>query len=220
MSNYSAYPIPTSPTPPSQPATRGRSSTGTGLAYAGAFVVLIWAVHLINVFLGGALHFFGIQPLDVSSLWHILTAPWIHADFAHLMSNTVPGAIFAFLIGRTGSRVWWEVTAFVVAVGGLGIWFFGGPGTNHFGASILVYGWLAYLIVRGVFNRSASQLALGVTLGFIYSSLIWGVLPGMEGVSWQGHLFGAIGGIAAGALITSDDPPALQARKRNKALQK
>lgn len=147
MNAYPQYPAYNS-----EPARRTTGGTSTGLAYAGAFVAIIWALHILNVLVGGMLYQFGIQPLDVSSLWHILTAPWIHADFAHLTSNTVPGAIFAFLIGRSGARVWWEVTAFVVAVGGLGIWFFGGAGTNHFGASILVYGWLAYLIVRGIFQ--------------------------------------------------------------------
>ena len=80
-----------------------------------------------------------------------------------------------------------------------------------------MYGWLAYLIIRGFFNRSISQIITGVVLGFFYSGLIFGLLPGTEGVSWQAHLFGAIGGFIAGMVITSDDPPELVAKREAKA---
>lgn len=182
-------------------------------------MVVIWAVHLVNVLVfGGNLVFFGIHPLDMSALWHIITAPLLHANFEHLISNTVPGAIFSFLIGMSRARVWWEVTVFVVLLGGVGVWLLGGPGTNHIGASGLVYGWLAYLLVRGMFNRDFLQILLGIFLGVAYSGLIWGVLPGVPGVSWQAHLFGAVGGVAAGMFMTSDDPPALRAGRRQRAV--
>ncbi|WP_448854649.1 rhomboid family intramembrane serine protease [Corynebacterium frankenforstense] len=187
---------------------RPPANLSTGLACAVGYLVVIWAVHLVNVFLfGGNLVALGIHPLDPSSLWHIATAPVLHADFSHLTSNSVPGAIFAFLVGLSGRRAFWEVTAFVVVVGGAGTWFFGGVGTNHIGASMLVYGWLVYLLIRGIFNRSLGQIALGVVLFISYSGLLWGVLPGTPGMSWQAHLFGAIGGVLAGMMITSDDPP-------------
>lgn len=186
---------------------RAPSNLRTGLACAVGYLVVIWAVHLINLFFfGGSLVALGIHPLDPSSLWHIVTAPVLHADFSHLTSNSVPGAIFAFLVGLSGRRAFWEVTAFVVVVGGAGTWFFGGVGTNHIGASMLVYGWLVYLLIRGVFNRSLGQIALGVVLFISYSGILWGVLPGTPGMSWQAHLFGAIGGVLAGMIITSDDP--------------
>lgn len=198
-----------------------RAQMKRGLLYAVGYVVLIWAVHIISTLIfGGALVYFGIHPLELSSLWHIFTSPILHLDFSHVLSNTVPGAIFAFLIGCSSHRVFWEVTAFVVLIGGLGTWLLGGPGTNHVGASMLVYGWLAYLLVRGIFNRSGAQIALGVVLGLMYSGLVWGVLPVDEGISWQAHLFGAIGGIAAGMLITSDDPPALRAKREAKKAEK
>ncbi|SIS57596.1 Membrane associated serine protease, rhomboid family [Corynebacterium appendicis CIP 107643] len=198
-----------------------RAQMKRGLTYAVGYVVLIWAVHIISTLIfGGALVYFGIHPLELSSLPYIFTSPILHVDFSHVLSNTVPGAIFAFLIGCSSHRVFWEVTAFVVLIGGLGTWLFGGPGTNHVGASMLVYGWLAYLLVRGIFNRSGAQIALGVVLGLLYSGLVWGVLPVDEGISWQAHLFGAIGGIAAGMLITSDDPPALRAKREAKKAEK
>lgn len=221
MSQPLAYPPSPRPAGSVQTAAqRGRGAVRSGIRFAAGYVLVIWAVHLINVLaFGGYLVFFGINPLDVSSVWHILTSPLLHANIEHLVSNTVPGAIFSFLIGMSRARVWWEVTAFVVVVGGVGVWFFGGVGTNHIGASGLVYGWLAYLLVRGVFNRHFLQLVLGVILGIAYAGLVIGLLPGVPGVSWQAHLFGAVGGVAAGMFITSDDPPALRAKRRQRSLE-
>ena len=96
----------------------------------------------------------------------------------------------------------------------------GGIGTNHIGASGVIYGWLTYLLLRGIFNRSLPQIILGLILAFFYSSLIWGVLPGTPGVSWQAHLCGAIGGLLAGMFITSDDPPELVAKREAKQARK
>lgn len=212
-------PSPTAPAPSLRETARRRFRSG--LSFAALYVIVIWAMHLINGLLfGGVLIFFGIHPLDLSSIWHIFTSPLLHADFGHLISNTVPGAVFSFLIGMSGKRVWWEVLAFVVIVGGLGTWLLGGVGTNHIGASGLIYGWLGYLLARGIFNRDFKQFLMGVVLAITYSGLFWGLLPVQPGVSWQGHLFGALGGIAAGAFITSDDPAALKERRRLKKLQK
>lgn len=186
----------------------------TGLSLAVGYLVVLWSVHLVNILLfAGNLAAWGIRPLDFSGLWGIFFAPILHVDFAHLISNSVPGAIFTFLIGLSGRKAWWEVTLIVVLIAGTGTWLLGGPGTVHLGASSLVYGWLAYLVVRGIFNRSLLQILLGLLLGVIYSGLLWGVLPINEGVSWQGHLFGAVGGIVAGMVITSDDTAAQIARR-------
>lgn len=199
--------------PVQQPSNRGDSANysrsgrvRTGITFGVGYLVVIWAVHLVNVFVfGGALSYYGIRPLDFNGIWGIFTAPLLHANFEHLVSNSVPGAVFAFLIGLSGRKAWWEVTIIVVLIAGVGTWLLGGPGTNHIGASSLVYGWLAYLIIRGIFNRSMLQFVLGLILAVVYSGLVWGVLPIYEGVSWQGHLFGALGGILAGMTITSDD---------------
>lgn len=224
---FGVYPMPMqppggAPAPGPQPGLvpKRKQQRRTGLRFAGGYVLAIWAVHIINVLLfQGNLLYMGIHPLDPASLPFIFTSPLLHGSVEHLISNTVPGAIFAFIVGYSGKRVFWEVTAFVVLIGGLGTWVFGGIGTNHVGASGLVYGWLAYLIVRGFFNRSGSQITMGLVLGFLYSGLIWGVLPGTPGVSWQAHLFGAIGGFIAAMIITSDDPPELTARREEKRMR-
>lgn len=191
-----------------------------GFICSAGFVIVIWVVFFLEILSGGELAQYGVHPRDVSSLWQIFTSPLLHANLSHITGNTVPGAIFAFLIGLSGKRVFVEVTLIATIVGGLGTWVFGGIGTNHIGASGVIYGWLGYLIIRGFFNRDGRQIALGAILAIAYSGLFWGMLPLQPGVSWQGHLFGALGGALAGAFITSDDPEELKVRRAQKKLEK
>lgn len=193
----------------------------TGFKFAALFLAVIWFVYVLNAALfDGLLLYFGIHPLELSSIWHIFTSPLLHASLEHIVSNSGPGALFAFLIGYSGKRVFWEVTTFSMLASGLGTWLIGGIGTNHVGASGVIYGWLTYLIVRGMFNRSLPQIVLGLVLAFFYSGLVLNVLPGVPGVSWQAHLCGAIGGVLAGMIITSDDPPELVAKREAKQARK
>ncbi|MGZ4542386.1 MAG: rhomboid family intramembrane serine protease, partial [Mycobacteriaceae bacterium] len=116
---------------------------------------------------------------------------------SHLESNTIPLLVLGFLVLLGGVVRFGVVTATVWLVSGIGVWIVGGSNTVVVGASGIAFGWLAYIIVRGVFTRSFVQLALGVVILVIYGSLLWGVLPGQPGVSWQGHPFGALGGVLA-----------------------
>jgi membrane associated rhomboid family serine protease len=162
-----------------------------------AFVALLYLVELVDVLLGNRLDAAGVRPREAEGLDGIIFAPLLHSGWDHLLANTFPLLVFGFLILLAGIGRWLAVTAVVWVVGGLGVWMTGGEQTLHLGASILAFGWLVYLLVRGVFSRSAAQIALGVILLFLYGGILWGVLPGQEGVSWQGHLFGALGGLLA-----------------------
>ena len=97
------------------------------------------------------------------------------------------------------------MTGIVWLVGGVGVWLVAPSDSVHLGASVLIFGWLVYLMIRGIFTRRAGQIILGMVLFFMYGSLLFGVLPGQPGVSWQGHLFGAIGGGIAAWLVGSDE---------------
>ncbi|GAB2756785.1 rhomboid family intramembrane serine protease [Nocardioides pakistanensis] len=161
------------------------------------FVALLYLVELVDTVIGGRLDTAGVRPRETDGLDGILFAPLLHAGWDHLVGNTVPLLVFGFLILLAGVGRWLAVTAVVWVVGGVGVWFTGGEQTLHLGASVLAFGWLVYLLVRGLFSRSASQIALGFILLFLYGGVLWGVLPGQPGVSWQAHLFGAVGGFLA-----------------------
>jgi membrane associated rhomboid family serine protease len=162
-----------------------------------AFVGFLYVVEIADALTTTDLDAAGVQPRDTDSLDGILFAPVLHAGWDHLLSNTFPLLVFGFLILLSGVARWAAVTAIVWVVGGVGVWFTAQPDTVHLGASVLAFGWLVFLLLRGFFARSAPQIATGVILLFLYGGLLWGVLPGQPGVSWQGHLFGALGGAIA-----------------------
>lgn len=174
-----------------------RSRVVVAAQVIGGFVALLYLVELVDVVLGGRLDLAGVQPRETEGLDGILWAPLLHGSWAHLAANTVPLLVFGFLILLAGVTRWLAVTAVVWALGGLGVWLTGGDDTLHLGASILAFGWLVFLLVVGFFAHSARQVLVGMLLLFLYGGLLLGVLPGQPGVSWQGHLFGALGGLVA-----------------------
>src|SRR6266849_2940138 len=98
------------------------------------------------------------------------------------------------------------VTALAVLIGGLGVWMFGAPNSIHVGASGLIFGYLGYLLARGYFERSFWAMLLGIAALLLYGGVLWGVLPGQTGISWEGHLFGFVGGVAAARLLVPSKP--------------
>lgn len=165
--------------------------------WIGSFVALLWVLELIDTLLRHRLDAYGVRPLEIDGLAGIVTAPLLHSGWSHLVANTVPLLVLGFVLLLSGVREWLRVTAIVWVVGGLGTWLIGGVHTNHIGASGLVFGWLAFLVVRGFFTRHPGQVVVGVVVLLAYGGILWGVLPTQSGVSWQGHLCGALGGVLA-----------------------
>ncbi|MBD2579032.1 rhomboid family intramembrane serine protease [Oscillatoria sp. FACHB-1406] len=165
------------------------------------FIAIFWVVEICDrVIFGGSLDRYGIQPHTLIGLRGILFAPFLHGNFAHLIANTIPFLILGWLVMLQETSDFWLVTAVTMLIGGLGTWFFGGSAI-HIGASSLIYGYLGFLLLRGYFERNFVSIFLSVVVFFFYRSIIWGVLPSDPRISWQGHLFGFIGGILAARLI-------------------
>ncbi|WP_193609722.1 rhomboid family intramembrane serine protease [Nocardioides lijunqiniae] len=174
-----------------------RSAWSQAAVGAGAFVVLLWALEIIDAAVGHRLDQYGVQPREGDGLLGILFAPVLHAGWGHLAANTVPALVLLFLVLVSGVSRGLAVTAVIWVVGGVGVWLVAPSGTTHLGASVLIFGWLVYLMLRGFFTGRVREIALGVLLFVLYGGLLLGVLPGQEGISWQGHLFGAAGGALA-----------------------
>ncbi|MGH8967322.1 MAG: rhomboid family intramembrane serine protease [Actinomycetes bacterium] len=191
---------------PAAPARSAGPQWLTAAVVIAAFVGLLYVIEGTDTILGNRLDAYGVEPREADGLDGIVFAPLLHLGWLHLTANTVPLLVLGYLILLSGVARWAAVTAIVWLVGGLGTWLTGAPGTLHLGASVLVFGWLVYLILRGVFSRRPGQVAIGVLVLFLYGGALLGVLPGQEGVSWQGHLFGAVGGgVAARWLAVRDD---------------
>jgi membrane associated rhomboid family serine protease len=173
---------------------------------AGGFVLLLWAIEFVDVVLGNRLDDEGIRPRDEEGLLGIVFAPLLHAGWGHLIANTLPLLVLGFLVFLSGIGRALAATAVIWVVGGLGTWLIAPERTVHIGASVIVFGWLTYLLLRGIFARNEGQIALGAVVLVFYGGLLLGVLPGQPGISWQGHLFGAIGGALAAWWLAPDRP--------------
>ncbi len=183
-----------------------RSSTWvTAAVLSGAFVVLLYAIELADVIADNRLDRLGVEPRSADGLWGILFAPLLHSGWTHLEANTLPALLLGFLVLFSGISRGLQATAVIWVVGGIGVWLVAPTNSIHLGASVLIFGWLVYLIVRGIWTRRIGQILLGLLLFFLYGSLLLGVLPGQPGISWQGHLFGAVGGGLAAWLIKFED---------------
>lgn len=178
-----------------------RGERQQALVLVAAMVAVMWVLESVDQLADGRLDTYGVEPRDTDGLVGILTAPFLHVGFAHLVANTVPFVVLGAAIALSGLARVLAVTALVAVIGGLGTWLIAPADTEHLGASGLVFGYASYLIARGIFSRRLVHLAVGVVVAGVYgTTLLLGLLP-EEGVSWQGHLFGAIGGVIAARLL-------------------
>ena len=174
----------------------------TQVIILGGFIALIWTLEIVDqLLLGGALLSYGIRPRSIIGLRGILFAPFLHAGFAHVAANTIPFLTLGWLIMLRETSDFFVVTAVTMVISGLGTWLIGSANSIHIGASGLIFGYLGFLLLRGYFERSVTAILFSLIVGFVYGGLIWGVLPLQLGVSWQGHLFGFIGGGVAARLL-------------------
>jgi membrane associated rhomboid family serine protease len=187
---------------PAEPReARDHSPVLQGLALIGVLAAVMWIVEAVDQLAGGTLDRNGIQPRDVDGLDGVLWAPFLHDGFEHLIGNTVPFLLLGVAVALGGIARVAAVVAIVALVGGLGTWLVAPENTTHIGASGLVFGFAAYLVARGAFSRSLAQIAMGLVVVVIWgTTLLRGLVP-ETGISWQGHLFGAIGGVLAARLL-------------------
>lgn len=155
----------------------------------------MWVLEAFDYTTNGWLDRFGIQPRDVNDLPDIFTAPFMHAGFGHLTANTVPFLILGFAAAARGIARFLAASLIIIVVGGLGVWFL--SSANTLGSSILIFGFFGYLVGRGIFERRLPDIAIAVAVVAVYGTMLLGVLPSDPTISWQGHLFGLLGGLLA-----------------------
>jgi membrane associated rhomboid family serine protease len=148
----------------------------------------------------------GVRPRELDGLDGVLFAPFLHASFGHLYSNSVPLLLTGTFVLATGTRRFLWVTGLIALVSGLGAWFTGPPHTVGIGASGIVFGYLGFLLIRGIVERNWWSIAVSVLIGLLFGWTLVGVLPTDQRISWQAHLFGLIGGVAAAILFRRRRP--------------
>ena len=176
------------------------SDRTNALLFVVAMVALMWLLEVVDTVAGG-LDQYGIHPRDVDGLPEIVSAPFLHAGFGHLVSNTIPFVVMGATIALGGLVRVAVVTAVVGLVSGLGTWLIAPSDTVTLGASGLVFGYATYLVARGFLSKRIVDLAVGAIVVAIWGfALLQGVLP-QDRISWQAHVVGAVGGVVAASLL-------------------
>jgi membrane associated rhomboid family serine protease len=176
-----------------------------GVALLVGITAFMWAIEGINSLDGQRLgRWGGIHARNVGDLWSVLTSWFLHANFSpHLIDNTIPFLFMGAFIALQGAKRFATVLVIVILVGGVGTWLIAPDNTVTFGASGVVFGFATYLFARGLFDRNVAELLVGVVVGFVWGAVLVDSVVPHQGVSWQAHVCGAIGGVvAAYALAT------------------
>jgi membrane associated rhomboid family serine protease len=194
----------TTPATVRTPATRSHRTEREGLALLVAIVALMWIIEVINTLDANQLNRDGLYPRNFEHLWGIVTSPFLHASFAHLIGNTIPLVFMGVIVALRGAARLALVTLIVIVVGGLGTWLISPANEVTVGASGVVFGYATYLLTRGIFNRSLLELVMGAVVGLVFGGVLLASLVPHTGVSWQGHACGAVAGILAAWLLARD----------------
>jgi membrane associated rhomboid family serine protease len=173
----------------------------------GAMLGTMWLEELVDQFVfHNQLNHYGIRPRELRGLLGIATGPFLHGSFAHLAANSVPLLVLGLFVMARRKRDLGYVFVGSALVAGLGTWLVGRSGTVHLGASSVVFGFLGYLLALGWFERSFWTVVGSVVVFLLYGGALWGVLPGVPGISWEGHLFGLLGGVVVARLLARRAP--------------
>jgi membrane associated rhomboid family serine protease len=169
------------------------------------FVSLLWLIAIVEHTLGLSFSFLGVYPRTVKGLPGILLMPFLHANFQHLFSNSVPLLVMGAGILYFYRSLSYRVFIIIWIISGVCVWLGGRP-SYHIGASGIVYGLATFLFLSGAIRRIPRLAAISLVIVFLYGGLIWGVLPIWPTISWEGHLFGGIAGIACAILYKDKGP--------------
>ncbi|MCH7772850.1 MAG: rhomboid family intramembrane serine protease [Bacteroidetes bacterium] len=170
------------------------------------FPMIMWMVYFISLSLNLDLSRMGILPRDMIGILGIISGPIVHANFSHLLSNTMPLLILGWTIFFFYSKVSYKSFIVIYVLTGLLVWLFARE-VYHIGASGIVYGFVSFLFFSGIFRRDNKSIAIALIVTFLYGGIVWGIFPGQKGISWESHLFGGIAGIITAFIFRKIDPP-------------
>jgi len=162
-------------------------------------LAVIWVIHIVDAVLPGSFTGWGVRSWDLSSLPGLVLGPLLHANWPHLIGNSLPFLVLGCLVAVEGAKRFWAVTGLVAVIGGAGTWLMNAPGTLTVGASVLVFGYFGYVVLRVITpGRIAHRLAYAaialIVIALYGGAMLTGIFGAGPGISWQAHLFGAIGG--------------------------
>lgn len=178
------------------------------LVFPVIFLVIIWLVKFAELATGTSFAFLGVYPRELYGLAGIVFSPLIHSDFEHLYANSVPILVLMTSLFYFYRKIAFKVFFLIYLFSGIWLWI-AGRESYHIGASGLIYGLAAFLFVSGILRKSPQLLAITLMVTFLYGSIIWGIVPDFypeKNISWEGHLFGMIAGIALALYFRKSGP--------------
>lgn len=164
---------------------------------------LLWVILIFDVIMPIDMYKLGILPRTISGLIGILLAPFLHANFVHLVSNTFILFVLSFIMMSFYRRLALKVVIYSILLGGFGVWLLARQ-SYHIGASGLIFSLLTFILASGIFRKSPKSILIAVIIFFMYGGALWGVLPTTPGVSWEGHLYGALAGVLLAYIYRND----------------
>ena len=166
----------------------------SSIKYIIFFTSSVWIIHLISLVI--PLQQYGLIPRTTDGLIGIITAPFLHGNLAHLIANTIGLLTLGIIFSIIEHEETFETIIFIILVEGILTWCFA-RSAIHIGASGIIFGFLGYLIFLGYFFKKITYIFTSLFVLFAYGSMIFGIIPGTPGISWEGHLFGFMGGAIA-----------------------
>lgn len=188
--------------------TPERNRALTALLLPAITVVLLWCIWLLDAGLELDLARFGLYPREAKGLLGILSMPLLHGDWQHVFDNSTAVLLLGWCLLYFYPRVAGRVVLLTWIAGGVGVWLIGRAGSPHIGISGVIYGVAAFLFTSGLLRGQRTLMALSLIVVFLYGSLVWGILPLVQGMSWEGHLCGAFVGLVL-AFVNRKVPPAV-----------
>ncbi|MET9710025.1 rhomboid family intramembrane serine protease [Nocardiopsis alba] len=197
-----------------------KQSRITAILTVAGMLAAMWVFEILDTPLGGRLdQQFGVHAWDMGAPWTVLTAPFMHGNFAHLIGNSLPFLVLGSLVAFSGLGRFLLTTLIVAVVSGVGVWLLTPAGVVTVGASGLVFGYFGYTVLRGIIERRTVDIVIMICVVIFYGTMIWGVLPQHPGVSWQAHLFGFLGGLLAAYALPRREKPGRRVDQWNTGAQ-
>jgi membrane associated rhomboid family serine protease len=169
------------------------------------FVALLWLVKLIEVTDNRSFWYYGIYPRSISGIAGIILSPLIHGNINHLLDNSIPLFFLGWAVFYFYNKVSYRVFFIIYFFSGLAVWIFA-RSSYHIGASGLIYGLGSFLFFSGIIRQNINLLAISLLVAFLYGSMVWGIFPYKQGISWESHLAGGTAGFLLSILYRKAGP--------------
>lgn len=160
---------------------------------------VLWVIQIINFILGYRLNFLGVYPRNIFGLPGIICSPFLHGNFNHLFFNSIPLFVLINLVLFNGRAEFYCISIIIILISGGALWLFGRKAI-HIGSSTLIMGYFGYLLINAYHQPTMVTVLLALVCIYYFGGLFLALFPGEKGISWEGHIFGCLAGIAAAFL--------------------